>query len=63
MTLIILQAIIALLIGTVCFDVVHYLLHRFITAKNKMLRAIGHLHAEKIIGKSRRKCHPIKICR
>ncbi|MHB1949067.1 MAG: sterol desaturase family protein [Gammaproteobacteria bacterium] len=41
----ILQALAAFLIGTLVFDVVHFIFHLFITSKSKILRAIGGLHS------------------
>lgn len=39
-----LQAFAAFIIGTVVFDVIHYLFHRCIKSKNRLLRSIGAIH-------------------
>ncbi len=41
---IIAQAIAAYLIGTLVFDLIHYMFHRFLESNHKILKAIGHLH-------------------
>lgn len=41
---IILQALIAFLIGTLLVDVFHYLSHQFLKSKYSFLRRIGQLH-------------------
>lgn len=41
---IILQTLIAFLIGTLFFDIFHYLSHQFLKSKYTFLRKIGHLH-------------------
>lgn len=43
--LIIIQALIAFLLGTVVYDVLHYFLHLFLKSKNKLLRLIGSTHS------------------
>lgn len=39
-----LQAFAAFLIGTVVFDVIHYMLHQFLKSKNRFLRYLGSIH-------------------
>lgn len=38
------QAMAAYFIGTIVFDLVHYMFHCFLESNNKLLKAIGHLH-------------------
>jgi hypothetical protein len=38
------QVIAAYLLGTIAFDLVHYLFHCFLESNNKILKAIGHIH-------------------
>lgn len=42
---IIIQAVVAFLVGTVIFDIIHYFLHRLMKSKNPVLRAIGTIHS------------------
>ncbi len=39
-----LQGIVAFLIGTLLYDIVHYLFHIFLRSKNKILKKIGGIH-------------------
>jgi hypothetical protein len=41
---IILQALLAFLIGTLVADICHYLFHKCLRSKNNVLKAIGHFH-------------------